>query len=147
MPPGAPFAVLADAAAKWPETLGKKAGYHMRGYRLDEKRRPAFLYDFGQVQIEDYPVAVSGEVEGSLRRRLILQAEDGVKNLWFRAWSGTSIEPQSDGSFLAEGKIKLRLQLTDSVKPIMRQSDNKSELLIPVRFSGNKAQLVEEIIW
>src|SRR5205823_7314893 len=54
MPAGAPFAVLTDTASKWPPAAGKKAGYQMRGYRLDDKRRPAFLYSFDSMRIEDY---------------------------------------------------------------------------------------------
>jgi hypothetical protein len=46
MTPGAPFAVLPDLRVPWPEIVGKKAGYKMQGYRLDEKRRPVFLYSF-----------------------------------------------------------------------------------------------------
>ncbi len=147
MPAGSPFAVLSDTTSKWPEAAGKKAGYQMRGYRLDAKRRPAFLYSFQNVHIEDYPVAVSGDLDASFRRTLTLQADHAVENLWFRAWTGSKIEAQSDGSFLAEGKIKLQFQLAGAAKPIIRQLDGKSELLVPVNFNGAQASVVEEIVW
>ena len=41
----------------------------MEGYQLDEKRRPAFHYSYQGVQVEDYPVAVAGDTDPSLRRR------------------------------------------------------------------------------
>ena len=147
MPPGVPFAILSDSATKWPETSGKKPGYRMRGYQLDSKRRPAFLYSFQNIQIEDYPVAVSGELEPSLRRTLTLQAEQPVRDLWFRAWTGTKIEAQRDGSFLADGNIKLQFQLTSALKPTVRQVQGKTELLVPVAFNGTEARIVEEIVW
>jgi len=146
MPAGAPFAVLGDTTAKWPEAVGKKAGYQMRGYRLDAKRRPTFLYSCANIQIEDYPIAVSGVLDASLRRTLTVQADHAVEKLWFRAWSGAKVEAQSDGSFLADGKVKLSFP-TGATKPIIRQSDGKSELLVPVAFSGNQAKIVEEVIW
>ena len=147
MPAGVPFAVLANPGAKWPEAVGKRAGYQMHGYRLDAKRRPTFLYSFEEVQIEDYPVAVNGVLDASLRRTLTVHAERSSENLWFRAWSGAKIEAQSDGSFLADGKVKLRFQPTGATKPTIRQSEGKSELLVPIAFDGNQAKIVEEVIW
>ncbi|HUR44415.1 MAG TPA: PA14 domain-containing protein, partial [Candidatus Saccharimonadales bacterium] len=68
MPPGMPFAVLDDPAAKWPDTGSRSAGYKMEGYRLDDKRRPAFHYSYQGVEIEDYPIALPGDTDPSLRR-------------------------------------------------------------------------------
>jgi len=147
MPAGAPFAVLQDSASKWPESAGKKAGYQMRGYRLDDKRRPTFLYSFPNVRVEDHAVAVSGDLDASFRRVLTLRADHPVENLWFRAWTGSKIEAQSENSFLADGKIKLQFQLGGAAKPIIRQIDGKSELLVPVSFKGEQASIVEEIAW
>ncbi len=147
MPAGAPFAILTGAASKWPEVSGKKAGYQMQGYQLDGQRRPTFLYSFANIGVEDYVVAVSGDLDASLRRALSLQSEHPVENLWFRAWAGTKIEPQRDGSFLADGRIKLHFELAGAAKPAVRQSEGKSELLVPIVFQGKKAALVEELVW
>jgi len=147
MPAGAPFAILPDAASKWPTASGKAAGYQMRGYELDSKRRPAFHFSFQDVRIEDYPVAVTGEFEPLLRRTLTLQSEHPVENLWFRGWTGAKIEPQEGGSFLVDGKIRLQFQLTAGAKPTVRQSDGRFELIVPVVFHGKTATVVEEIGW
>ena len=147
MPPGAAFAILPDLSSKWPELVGKKAGYKMGGYRLDSERRPTFFYSFGNVRIEDFPVAVSGDMDASLRRTLTLQTESPVENLWFRAWIATKIEAQQDGSFLADGNLKMQFTLTNGRKPTIRQIDKKAELLVPVVFTGGKATVVEDIVW
>jgi hypothetical protein len=147
MPSGSPFAILSDVGVKWPPSSGKKAGYQMRGYRLDEKRRPIFLYSFEKIRIEDYLVAVGGDLEASFRRNLILQAEQPVEKLFFRAWVGAKIESHAEDSFLADGKISLKFQLDGDVKPIIRQSEGQVELLVPVLFKGNHARLIEDIVW
>jgi hypothetical protein len=92
-------------------------------------------------------VAVSGDLDGSFQRTLTLHADRPVEQLWFRAWLGTKLEPQGDGSFLADGRIRLRFTLTDTSTPTIRRSDGKSELLVPVAFQGNKAVIVEQIVW
>jgi mono/diheme cytochrome c family protein len=147
LPPGPPFAILETQESPWPAAAGKAAGYHMNGYRLDDKRRPTFLYSAPSVHIEDYPMAVSGELEPFLRRTLTLQAEAPVPHLWFRAWAGARLEAKPDRSFLADGKITLRFQLPSDSKPLVRHRGAETELLIPVEFQGQQSKLIEEIIW
>jgi len=146
MPAGVPFAMLDNPGAPWPQAGGKKAGYQMRGYRLDAKRRPTFLYSYERVQIEDQPVAVPGELDPGLRRTLKLHADQPVETLWFRAWAGAKIEPQG-GGYLADGKVRLQFTLSGGAKPLLRQSGGHSELLAPVAFHDKEASIVEDISW
>src|SRR5205085_1120271 len=44
LPGGPPIAVLETADTAWPNQAPKELGYGFRGYQLDEKRRPTFLY-------------------------------------------------------------------------------------------------------
>jgi len=147
LPPGPPFAVLADAGAPWPSEAGKKAGYQMRGYRLDDKMRPVFLYSFSRVQVEDYPLAEPGELDPKFVRTLTLRADQPVTNAWFRAAVGEKIEAQPDGMFIVNGKLNLKFTLAAGRKPVVRQSNGQSELLVPVVFNGREAEIVEELIW
>jgi hypothetical protein len=149
MPPGPPFAILESGATPWPQTAGKKGGYRLLGYQLDGNGRPTFRYTFQNLGVEDYLIAVSGELEASLQRTLTfnLSSNQALENLWFRAWTGAKIEPQTDGAFIAEGKIKLRFKWASDSKPIVRQSNGKSELLVPVVLNGSTAKIVEEIVW
>ena len=98
LPAGVPFAVLTDPNAAWPADSARQAGYRMRGYHLDEQRRPAFRYIFKDFEVEDYPVAVGEEVDPFLRRTLTLRTTLRAANLWFRAATGGKIEPGPNGS-------------------------------------------------
>jgi hypothetical protein len=143
-PPGAPFAVLESESAAWPAAVGKSAGYQFKGYHLDDKQRPAFTYTFNGVKIEDYPVAVPGEIDAGIKRTLTFTADQTVAHLYFRAAIGDKIAEQPDGSFLVGEKAKYKFP---GAKALIRSSGGKSELLVPVAFDGNAAKLVEEIAW
>jgi cytochrome c len=142
-PPGAPFAVLDSDSAAWPLQTGKAAGYRFGGYRLDERQRPAFLYSFGDVSVEDFPQAVPGSVDAKLRRTFTLRAKQAPSRLHFRAAVGEKIE-EVDGGFLVDGKVRLEFP---GAKPLVRQSEGRAELLVPVTFQNGEAKLIEEIIW
>jgi cytochrome c2 len=145
MPAGVPFAVLENSNAKWPETTARTAGYKMNGYRLDQKQRPAFRYTYQGLEIEDYPVAISGEIDPSIRRTVTLRAAQPPKNLWFRAWAGSKVEEQADGAFLLDGRLRLKLQ--SAARPLVRRNGERTELLVPVTFANGEAKFVEEFSW
>jgi cytochrome c2 len=147
MPAGPPLAVLSSPSDAWPAVTGRTAGYRMRGYQLDAKRRPTFKFSFDSIQIEDKPVALPGELEAFFRRTLTLQAESPKDNLWFRAWVGDQIESRPNGTYLADGKIELKLSSENGTRPVVRRSGGKTELLLPVSFQGSRAKIIEEIIW
>ena len=141
-PPGPPFAVLESDSAPWPSAVGKEAGWQFKGYRLDEKQRPAFRYAFRGIEIEDYPVAVPAEVDANLKRTITVTTSDAVAKIYFRAAVADKIE-ERDGAFLV-GKMTLKFTGT---KPIVRTSEGKSELLVPVNFIGKTSTFTEEIAW
>ncbi len=144
MPAGPAFAILENSSAPWPSETNNPASYRMRGYRLDEKQRPLFLYSVHGIDVEDFPVAYESELDPYFKRTLKLKAKDGAKNLWFLAAAGAKIEPQSDGSYLVDERVSFKLT---GVKPILRTSDGKTELLAPITFSDGEAQIFEEIRW
>ena len=147
LPAGVPLARLADRTAAWPAAAGPKAGYRMGGYTLDSQQRPTFLYSSADFSVEDQPLPVSGDLESSFRRTIRLTATRPASDLWFRAWVGSTVELQKAGQYLADGKIQLRFTLGGGARPVIRQSGGKTELLVPVTFEGNTAQIIEEIQW
>jgi cytochrome c2 len=147
LPPGPPFAVLPSRDTPWPEATGKAAGFRLLGYRLDAQRRPVFLYAFGALRIEDYPVPKPTELDPLFVRTLTVRAEQPVQGLWFRAAVGTRITPTSDGAFAVDDKMTLRFPSAGPGEALVRRNGEQAELLLPVKFANHTAQIVEEIIW
>ena len=141
---GTPLAKLESADSPWPTTPPREAGYRFRGYRLDNQGRPAFRYEFDSISVEDYPVAVPGKPYASFERTITLTS-DTDRSVWFRAASGSSIEPDGTGWFVVDNAIRLRL--SGGGQPVIRESDGIQELLVPVSLSGGTAVLREEIVW
>ncbi len=143
-PPGAPFAVLASETAAWPQEMGKGAGYKFLGYRLDAQRRPAFRYAIAGVEVEDFPSAVRGEVDAGLTRTITLRSAQPPATLYFRAARAERTIEAKDGAFLVDGKVRMKFP---GAQPVVRSSEGKSELLVPVQFSNGAAKIVQEITW
>jgi mono/diheme cytochrome c family protein len=145
LPEGVSFAFLGKDDAPWPATKAPDLGYHFRGYRLTPDDRPTFLYSCGDVQVEDFPNAVAGKENPSIRRTLSLKSSRPVDNFYFRAAVADKIEPAGDGWYKIDGEWKLRIEAAGS--PQVRKHGSKVQLLVPVRFQEGRARIVEEFVW
>ncbi|MBX3444885.1 MAG: DUF1080 domain-containing protein [Planctomyces sp.] len=152
-----PIAELASRDAAWPMQNPREAGYAFRGYRLDGAGRPTFRYDVPlgsdgarRAQVEDSPIPapdLSLAGDPGFRRTLRLTAEGQVENLYFRAAQGERIEPAADGrAYVVDGLWQVRV-LSDDARMFVRESNGRSELLLPLRFENGVAEVVEEILW
>ncbi|MEP6669204.1 MAG: PA14 domain-containing protein [Chthoniobacter sp.] len=142
-PSGPPFAVLDSESSAWPKDSGKAAGWQFHGYALDDQRRPTFRYGWNGLSVEDYPVAVASGNDASFHRTITVHAEKPVERLFFRAAVGKRIKV-TDGVFAVDETLKLKFP---GAKPIIRGSEEKFELLVPLTFTGSEAKLLEEITW
>ena len=142
--PGAPFARLARPDAPWPEATGKAAGFRFRGYRLDEKQRPTFLYDYGDLAVEDAPLAIPGEIDAGFRRTLRVQTRNGAGQIYFRAAASESIEPKSADTFVVNKKVTVKL--AGGGQAVVRRQGDKDELLVPVQAAPDGAATLEETL-
>jgi hypothetical protein len=147
LPPGPSLAILPNADAPWPADLAKASGSRMRGYSLDNEMRPTFLYSFNDIHVEEHLAPVPGDVDAYFRRTIRVKAPPAVEQVWFRAWAGNKLEAKGNTSFLADGNVKLQLTLPADSKPIVRQSNGRSELLVPIPLRGGATEFVEEINW
>ena len=145
LPTGPSFAILPNDAAEWPRQKARELGDRFRGYKLASAGRPAFLYDIGAVHVEDYPEAVSGGDAPTIRRALELSTDKPANDLYFRAAVGKKIEPTGEGWYAVDGEWKLRIT-TDS-KPFIRNSAGMSELIVPIKWDGDKGRIVEDYAW
>ena len=145
-PDGAPLAILDSADQNWPSASGREAGFQMKGYVLDDVRRPSFHYTFKGIKVEDYPVARQSETDGSFLRTLSFKGAKPGGNLWFRAWAGAKVESKADGIYVCDGKLKMKFRDTTG-KPVIRQSQGHTELLIPIDLSSGAASVIQELVW
>lgn len=141
---GPPFAVLKELAAAWPAETGRKAGYDFGGYHLDAKRRPTFFYSFPGVGVKDFPEAVAEKPHPSIKRTLTLEADGPPAGLWYRAAAGKSIESR-DAGYVVDGLLTVRLKT--SAAPVIRKTGGGFELLVPVKFAGGKATIIQHYRW
>jgi len=146
LPTGPSFAFLANETSEWPRQKARELGDKFKGYRLSGGGRPVFEYNIGEVQVEDFPEGVSGGEVATIRRTIDLTGgTQPAKNLYFRAAVGKKIEPLGENWFSVDGEWKVRLS-SDS-RAFVRESGNKVELILPVKFAGGKTRIVEEYVW
>jgi hypothetical protein len=147
MPEGPMIAVLSGPNSSWPNETGLTAGFRMRGYELDGNMRPAFKFTYKDVEVRDYAVAKPGPVDAFLMRTLSFKSDSPPANLFFRAAVGEEISKQPDGSWLVDGKMKMKFPSAPGWANT-RLIDGKTELLMPVSFDRNgAAEIVQEIVW
>lgn len=143
LPNGVSFAVLEKADTAWPGQSAKDLGYRFRGYHLSPDDRPTFQYAMGDLAIEDFPNPTTAK-EPTLRRTLKLSATKPLDNLYFRAAVGAKIEALGEGWYRIDG---WKMKLDGGAPAKIRSAGGKSELLVPVRFTNNKAEIVQEFAW
>jgi mono/diheme cytochrome c family protein len=141
-----PIAVLDSPNDVWPAQPPKERGYTFRGYRLDPQGRPHFRYGAPGFQVEDFPKPISAGGEGGFERHLTITSAEPVANLYFLAAAGQKIESLNDGWYLLNGSVRIRVPKAGG-PPLLRESNGRQELLIPVKLSNGKAQIEQEIAW
>ncbi|MEW4529512.1 family 16 glycoside hydrolase [Maioricimonas sp. JC845] len=142
----APVAVLASADTPWPTESARERGYRFRGYRLDANGRPTFVYSWGGGEVRDNPQPLpAGDREGTFERKITITAQNETDNVWFRAATGSEIEPGPDGTYVVDGVLRIRV--SGGGEPMLRESAGHRELLVPVQFDGDTAELTQEILW
>ena len=145
LPDGPPLAVLENADAPWPSGAAKDSGFKFEGYRLGEKRQPTILYSWQQVKVEDEPRPVGEQDVFSMQRRLMFTADRPPTGAWFRAMRAGKIDELSGGTYRIDDRWTLKV--IASTKPRVREQGGMRELLIPLIFNGNKAQIELTYDW
>jgi hypothetical protein len=68
-----------------------------------------------------------------------------VKNLYFRAAVGQSIELTDNNTYLIDDNTALTFK--SEKKPVIRENGGNKELLIPIQFSNDSALIEQTINW
>ncbi|MBS0209358.1 MAG: c-type cytochrome [Planctomycetes bacterium] len=143
---GLPLAALAKDDEAWPATLTRETDSHFQGYRLDDARRPTFLYSVNGVAVEDQPTPIVADKTKSFRRTLKLQSAQPAKHLYYRAALASSIEPAGDGWYNVDKIWKLRIE-SSGASPRVRAAGAKHELIVPVEFHNTRAEIIQTYQW
>ena len=143
---GPNFATLESAEAAWPKQVIKGQGYQFRGYRLTKDDRPTFLYDVGAVHVADFPS--TRWLPAATARRCAAPSHwtsaAPAANLWYRAAVAQKIDALADGWYNVGG---WKTRLEGPTRPVLRQSEGQTELLVPVDLAGGQFKLVQEYVW
>lgn len=143
LPSGPSIALLPSKDDAWPAKAVKDKGYQFRGYRLDDKLRPTFLYDLGDVHVEDTMVPVVGKDDEHFKRVVSIATATPHENLWFRAAAGADIKDLGNGWYSAGKDLKTRLETP--APAVMRTRAGLAELLVPIQ--GKQTRIVQELVW
>lgn len=137
---GVPVAVLADAATPWPDAKARDQGWRFHGYKLDAKGRPVFRYGTEALDVEDAPQPISAQSAGTtdavLHRTITVTAANGgslPEHAFLRLAAGQTIEQTGGRNYKIDGGLTVRLSPhPDSPAPIVRESEGRKELLLPL---------------
>jgi len=148
-PAGIPFHRLASLEDNWPYKrktdylFPQDHGYKFGGYYLDEKRRPTFMYRYGDVTVEEYfEDQVDSEKRAYFRRTFTFQTDVEQKEFYFRAASADKIS-QTGKTFQAD---RLKVTVVSDHGGIIRKGEPQ-ELLIPLELPKGESKLVLEYRW
>lgn len=136
-----PLAKLKDDDDPWPKLDVLNPPYQFRGYRLDDKGVPTFLYRFDQYDIED---RIEPEKSQKLKRRLTftLRKPDGEPpKLWFRPLAGKTVKRLA--SFQYQNDVGLKVQVFKPIgnAGILVRSESDTAWIFPLPIT--KKQSIE----
>lgn len=128
---GRPVYALAkfDSATSTP-WITDTASFVTKGYRLDKNDLPIFRYQSFGSSVED-AISVVENGQG-IRREITVQQP--VTNLYARLAESDTIESAGNNVYLVDGKsYYIRLDDAGGAKPVIRESNGRKELIVPVQ--------------
>lgn len=134
-----------DATAPWVVDDDRPPRHHFRGYALDDKQRPQFMYEFDGVMVRDKFVDVVDEPSGKpfLRRTLQLTSNSLRPDCALRVVSGQDISARDDGTFSIDGKLAIRTSQPGEIQ----QTSAGRVLRLPIDVPAGTVSLVVEYHW
>lgn len=131
-------AVLADSKSPWPGSVGFDSVDH-KGYSLDDDRAPTFNYRIYGMDVQDH-IAVQNAT-GITRN---ISVKNPAANAYVRVATDTKITAVSKTQYVV-GDRSYYIKLEDGTKPLLRNSGDQQELLIPIESTGKS--IIYSIIW
>jgi len=133
-----PLAVLGSTSGEWPKAGGgqRAEGFTWKGYTLDARRFPTFLYEWNGVKITERFDVEGNAVAGAGKLIRTLQLSGTIPaNAFFRAATGTNIQPADGGFLVSNGRFTLDGRDFENTFRIAAEGAQVagSNLLIPAR--------------
>ena len=150
LPPGPALAFLDSPDEPWPPVVrtDRNVGGLFVGYRLDDERRPIFMYQLGDIVVEEQPIPVFGPGGTNLTRRFSLEAGDVADALYLLIGEGDEIVANDDGSWTIDDSIDIAVRSSTPMTPVVRTSQGVQQLLLAVGIASNQTVSIDvEISW
>lgn len=136
-------AVLSGKDAIWPDSVS--ADFQFKGYAVDEQGRPAFRYTIGNLAVQDQ-LWPEDNNKAFVRQVQLKGSANG--SVWYLLASGSRISQLSEGVYSVNDKAYyLEVEGARELKPVIRKSKNREELLIPVSLTSNGTTIKSKLIW
>ncbi len=143
LPSGPPMATLVSLDEKWPDKGPRESGFHFKGYTLDPGGVPGFRYQWNELSITDSIMPFVASPDNGLQRTLIVKSTGRIENVYLRIAVDQKIDV-IDGMFAVNG-MKLKIY---GVEPIVRTTDGRQELLVPLQANAEgQATVHYSIVW
>ncbi len=113
-----------------------------KGYRFDQDRRPIFVYQLGDVTIEDQPIPYMKDGRPLLKRKFKIVSTN-TKKLYYLAASGKAVEI-TDNMAQINGRLKTGFPSSDQVET---GSDENGNVIITIDLSRGSVELEQIYDW
>ena len=147
-PEGIPFHRLASMDDVWPYKgktnylFPQSHGYQYKGYYLNPEKRPTFMYQYGNIKVEDFFEDKIDNNKAFFNRTLKLVAPKKPEPFFFRLGTGQKIT----GSERSWKIDRLELITPNGITPIIREGDTK-DLLLPMKLEKGETTIKIEYRW
>ncbi|MEO1525979.1 MAG: c-type cytochrome [Planctomycetota bacterium] len=127
----------------WAVDEGRPPEHRFRGYVLDEKRRPAFRYEFGDVTVEDDFTESEDNETKTLLRRIKLSASGRTGALRFRLLAGEGVQISGDSKQVRNERLAIRILSEHSATSV--KDGGRAGAVIPLSFQpGDVVEFILE---
>ncbi len=139
---------LDDAKQPWVVDDGRPPQHRLKGYTLDQSRRPTFRYNFESIEVEDKfeeCESTDPKIKLALKRFVSMQAKLRRDQLAFRITSAKEISAVEEKLFLIDNQLRIRINSDHTA--IIEDGELKT-LRILLNLEEGKAEALElEYAW
>ena len=140
--PGRPVvALLKDKNVAWPDS---SAYYNYQGYDVNSTGHPIIKYSIGNLNVRESLVV---EDAGQKLSHTVSVSSTESNEVWSKLAEASTIIRLPNGLYAVNEK-EYYIQIPNKSEPLIRKgSDNRMELLVPIKLKDNTGSFKYSIIW